>query len=49
LQNGVVGSETHAVIAVDARLLESIAHHLDIRGGIAVGAGDLCVPEWPAS
>lgn len=45
LQNGVIWLETHAVIAGDARLLESIAHHLYIRCGIAVGRGDPCMPE----
>lgn len=45
MQNGVLRSETHAVIAGDARLLESIAHHLYIRCGIVVGCGDPCMPE----
>ena len=32
-------------VARDARLHETAPHHLDVRGGVAVGCGDLCVAE----
>ncbi|WP_207907904.1 hypothetical protein [Sinorhizobium americanum] len=45
MRDDVTWSETDAELAGDSSLLASFRHHLDIRGGIAIGSGELCGPE----
>jgi hypothetical protein len=44
-QDGVLRSEAGTLSVGDARLREAAPHHLDVRGGVAVGCGDLGVAE----
>ena len=44
LQHSILGFETGGVFAGDARLVQPSAHHLDIRGGVAMRGGDLRMP-----
>ena len=44
-QDSILRSEASTSITRDTRLYETAPHHLDVRGGIAVGCGDLGMAE----
>ena len=47
-QDSVLRLEAGTSVARDSGLHETAPHHLDVRGGVAVGCGDLGVATYSA-